>query len=51
MKKLGKEIHWEEAKDIHASIVYCTKEESRLEGPWTFGTKPLSKKEASLIGG
>lgn len=44
LKKYGKTIHWELCKDIHKSIEYCTKEDTRVEGPWSIGTAPLDKK-------
>lgn len=33
---LCKQIHWEHARDINKSIIYCTKKETRIAGPWTF---------------
>lgn len=32
-----KQVHFEGAVDVEASIAYCQKEESRVEGPWQFG--------------
>lgn len=37
-KNLDSEVHWEPAKGTAAqNRVYCTKEDSRVEGPWEFG--------------
>ena len=33
---INKAIHWERARSIAKSINYCTKRDTRLEGPWSF---------------
>jgi len=33
-------VHLEVARDVKASIAYCSKQETRLEGPWTLGNIP-----------
>nr|WAE42167.1 MAG: replication associated protein [Cressdnaviricota sp.] len=35
--------HVEVAKDVEKSIAYCSKEETRLEGPWEYGLRPRCK--------
>lgn len=41
MKKICKYTHWEPVKKDNGAADYCMKEETRLEGPWTFGERPL----------
>lgn len=40
LKKLPglEKAHFERVKNLQAAIKYCSKEETRLEGPWTFGS-------------
>lgn len=33
---LAKQIHWEHCRDINKSILYCSKKDTRIDGPWTF---------------
>lgn len=33
-------IHLELCRNAQASMKYCMKEESRVDGPWEFGNKP-----------
>jgi len=44
LKKLNKRIHWKPCDNkrggVPGAIKYCTKEETRLEGPFEFGTRP-----------
>jgi hypothetical protein len=35
--------HWEPVKNIEASLKYVVKENTRLEGPWTFGELPVKR--------
>lgn len=39
IKKWDKNIHVEECKSVDAAIKYCTKLDTRIEGPWTFGDR------------
>lgn len=39
-------VHWEPTKS-KAAEDYCQKEDTRLDGPWTFGTKKLNRASAS----
>lgn len=44
--------HFEACKSLEASVVYASKEESRLDGPWEFGTKPaITQADKSKRGG
>ena len=38
--KLLPGCHAEVCRDVEASITYCTKEDTRLQGPWTHGETP-----------
>lgn len=38
LKKDNPRCHWEPCIDVHASARYCSKEDTRVEGPWTFGS-------------
>jgi len=40
IKKLFPTCHAEVCRDVVAAIAYCSKEETREEGPWTHGTPP-----------
>lgn len=47
MKKLHGTAHWEVMKkSLDVCIKYCTKEDTRVAGPWTYGDKPKDKGEA-----
>lgn len=50
LKEFNKNIHWEPCADWAASIKYCQKEESRINGPWTYGTLPKTKEEQGAMG-
>jgi hypothetical protein len=43
MKKLCAKTHWEIVRNPDRSMLYCMKEETRLEGPWEFGIKPVKR--------
>ena len=52
MKKSCSQSHWEISHDLTAAIAYCTKEETREEGPFEFGTRPIkraSKQDWELV--
>lgn len=40
IKKKFPRAHIERARNAKASIKYCSKEDTRVEGPWEFGDKP-----------
>lgn len=46
MKKRCPRTHWEPIKIDNGALEYCMKEDTRVEGPWEYGTKPcrLNKK-------
>lgn len=46
LKKICKQSHFEAVKANNGADDYCNKEDTRVEGPWTFGIKParLNKK-------
>jgi len=41
MRKLCKHTHWQPVGVDNGAADYCQKEETRLEGPYQFGEKPL----------
>lgn len=49
LKKLSKEAHWEPRRGSHSQARdYCSKEETRVKGPWTFGVEPEQGKRTDL---
>jgi Putative viral replication protein len=38
VKKLDARAHWEPCKAPVAAVEYCSKDETRVDGPWTIGT-------------
>ena len=45
MKKIHSEVHWELTRS-QAADRYCQKSDTRIDGPWTFGIKPLNRASA-----
>lgn len=43
LKKIWPKAHLENTRDIEASIKYCQKQETRIEGPWTHGERTKTK--------
>jgi len=43
MKKICPISHWEMVKVNNGAHDYCMKEDTRVEGPWEFGTKPVQR--------
>lgn len=41
MTKVDNKAHYERVKVNNGADTYCMKEDTRLEGPWEFGTKPV----------
>lgn len=39
MKELDVRIHWEKLKDLRKGIIYCSKIDTRIDGPWVKGIK------------
>ncbi len=43
-KKIDPRIHFEKVKTTPDKAAdYCMKEETRLQGPWEFGVRPVSR--------
>lgn len=40
LKKIDSKAHFELVKINNGADTYCMKEETRVEGPWSFGIKP-----------
>jgi len=50
VKTLNDRAHWESRKGTEEqAIAYCSKEETRLEGPWELGDKPNPGKRSDLL--
>ncbi len=57
LKKHDKVSHFEPVKFNNGADAYCNKDETRLDGPWTYGAKPfknnvkgdVAKRNAMLI--
>jgi len=53
-KRLGEVVkilprcHAEPVKDMSAAIAYCSKEETRIAGPWEHGTSPIVRKQENF---
>lgn len=43
IKKLDKRLHIELVKTNNGADDYCMKEDTRVDGPWTFGIKPVKR--------
>ncbi len=43
LKKYCPKSHFEIVKFNNGADEYCNKEETRVEGPWTFGIRPARK--------
>lgn len=43
MKKLDPRAHWEPVIKDNGAGEYCMKEETRVEGPWEFGVRPVKR--------
>lgn len=50
MKDLDRTAHWEIRRGNHAQAKeYCTKEDTRKDGPWEFGNEPIKGKRTDLL--
>lgn len=50
LKKLWPTAHWETRKGSHEQARdYCTKEDTRVSGPWTLGVEPKPGKRNDLL--
>jgi len=45
LTKYDKKIHGEKVKVDNGADKYCMKEDTRVEGPWEFGTKPVQRND------
>lgn len=43
MKKISPRTHWEAIKVDNGADKYCMKEDTRVEGPWEFGERPIRR--------
>lgn len=43
LKKYCSKSHFEMVKKDNGVQAYCMKEDTRLEGPWEFGVKPVKR--------
>lgn len=43
LKKHCSHAHFEPVKVDNGASSYCLKEDTRVEGPWEFGTKPFNR--------
>jgi hypothetical protein len=43
LKKFDSKPHWELARNVDRSIVYCMKEDTRVEGPYEYGIRPIKR--------
>lgn len=41
LQKVDKQVHYEKVKFDNGADRYCMKEDTRVEGPWEFGEKPV----------
>jgi len=48
-KKVSSTSHWEIVKSRIASQLYVMKEDTRVEGPWEYGEKPLIKNNPESV--
>ena len=46
LKKVCKHTHWHQVGKDNGASSYAMKEDTRLEGPWEFGTKPMDRTSA-----
>lgn len=43
IKKVDNKLHIEAVKINNGADDYCMKEETRVDGPWTFGIRPIKR--------
>lgn len=43
LKKLDNKVHWDIVKVNNGADDYCMKDDTRVEGPWSFGIKPARR--------
>lgn len=37
LKAMDPAIHWEKCRNLRAALAYCTKDDTRIDGPWAVG--------------
>lgn len=47
MKKINGRVHWELIRNDQRSYDYCMKEETRIDGPWEYGERPIRRNNAT----
>lgn len=43
LRKFDPKAHWEICRSPDRAMTYCMKEETRIEGPYEFGIKPVKR--------
>ena len=43
LKKVAPTAHWEQVRVNNGADDYCLKSDTRVEGPWEFGSKPVKR--------
>ena len=46
LRKHDSHVHFEKVKRDNGADAYCMKEETRIEGPWEYGIKPVKRASA-----
>lgn len=49
MKKLCPKSHWEVIRVVDAAVHYCMKQETRVEGPFEYGVRPVVKRNKESV--
>lgn len=45
LQKIDHTAHYEKVKIDNGASNYCMKEDTRVDGPWEMGTKPLKRND------
>lgn len=49
VKKLMPRAHLEPCRDLRSSLIYCEKEDTRVDGPWSHGQEPAQGARTDLV--